>query len=516
VLIEPDAAALETALLSSRLPSGDDSAWQRIYRDLHPKQRRALDDLDNRKCIPKGRRGGGSYWVAAWLLEDFQLWPGQTSLFLALSKEHAKAILWSTLEEFNSKYSLGAGSDGKEYSWTYPNGYRILFSGSKDKAQVERLRGVSPHGLRRCAIDESGSFGAYDLQFRYMISSVIVPQFTDTHHLGGGQLALIGSPGVDPAGLYYERCTGRTHDGKEALQWSTHRWTALDNPAIDAAGYLLEELVNGEHILDDTPASTIVEWLVALKDVELDDERWAPILARLSAEFRREYLADWCKDSDSLVYLPTEGNYLDDGYELDEGTPWRVVVSGDIGWGDGNGFAVAAKSLRSRTIVLLEAYYLPELNDEEIANELKRLKAAYRAGEVYIDCAGEGQRLLANMAHFGLHCEAQGKGKKKPRIEYLRTVIANRSLQIRRDKCAAVLTEWSALPWSADRQNHREWFVDDVSDAVLGAVNPLSQRFQPGKGLPPKKGEPGYAAHQAKLERASANRRGRRMARSRT
>lgn len=491
-----------------------DSPWWRILADLHPKQRAAIEDPAPRKCWPKGRRGGGSIGLAAWLFEEYHRWPGHTSLYLALTKEHAKGIIWPALEWLNERYQMGLVFNGHplELSITAPNGYKVLVRAGKDRAQVEKLRGIYG-GLRRAAIDEIGSFSAQDKQLRYLITSIITPQFMDTHHLGGGQFVACGSPGVDPRGFYYEKCTGRDHTGKSVQSWSSHRWTALDNPYLDAAGYLLEELQSGDYILDDTPAEWIVEQLLALKDTLLDDPAWAPILSKLSAEFRREYLADWVKDTDALVYLPTERNMLPEGWELPAGEPWRIVIAGDVGWGDGNGFAVAAKSLRRRMVVLLRAYYLPELDDDEVADELKQLRSDWRSGEIYVDCGGEGDRLIQNMANRGVIVQPLGKGRKKPRIEYMRALIKTGALQIRPEHCADVLSEWSALPWSEDRQSHREGFVDDVSDAVLGAVNQLSQLFVPAPPPRPKPGDPGYDAHQERLEHAAAVRAGRRIVR---
>src|SRR6185503_19503382 len=180
-----------------------------------------LDDPASRKCFEKGRRGGGSYLLGAWLLEEFHRWPGATSLFVALTKEHAKAILWPVLEEYDKKYQLGGAFNALDLSYTLPNGYRILLRAAKDRAQVEKLRGIAG-GLRRAAIDESGSFLGHDLHFRYLISSVITPQFMDTYHLGGGQLVLCGSPAITPMGFFFEKCTGRDHKGRQVQQWSTH------------------------------------------------------------------------------------------------------------------------------------------------------------------------------------------------------------------------------------------------------------------------------------------------------
>lgn len=522
MLIETPLDELETALLTTRVADGAMPVWPRIYADLFDNQQGVIDDPAPRLCLQKGRRGGGSWVSACWLLEEFERWGGHTSFFIALTKDHAKKVIWASLEQLNARYALGGISNGQEYSWTFPIPgrpgvfYTILLKGAKDRSQIEALRGHAG-GLRRVVIDESGSFFPYDRQFRYMIREVLSPQFMDTFHLGGGQLMLTGSPGIDPAGFFYEKCTGQTHDGKPAIQWSTHHWTALNNPTLDGAGYLLEELRENraDYIVDDTDPAIIVEWLVALKDVPLDDERWAPVMAKLTPGFRREYLADWCKDEDALVYVPRERNLLPTGHYLDESLPWRVVVGCDIGWDDGNGFAAAAKNIRGPQIVLCEAYYLPEMTDEEIADELKRLRAVYRTGEFYVDDVGAGDRLVANMEHFGIIVQAAPRGRKKPRIEYARTLLENGSLQVRPERCPDLLQEWSGLPWSEDRQTHREGFHDDVSDAVLAAVNALSQRFVPPPPKRPVPGTPEWAAFVAKRERALAGRSGKRRGRGR-
>lgn len=509
-----DTYLVEDAVAAAYVPDDPESPWWRIKRDLHPAQLRALEDPSPRKCFEKGRRGGGSYAVAAWLLEEYHRWPGATSLFVATTKEHAKAILWPVLEELDEKYQLGGEFNALDLSYTLPNGYKILLRAAKDRAQVEKLRGIAG-GLRRCALDEAGSFLQHDQQFRYLISSVITPQFMDTFHQGGGQLILCGSPSLAPMGFFYEKCTGKDHKGKPVKQWSTHHWTALDNPYLDARGYLTEELENGDYILDDTSVEDVVAELVALNGVPLSDPRWAPILGKLTAEFRREYLADWVNDTDSLVYHARQKNLLPDGYELPRGIPWRIVIGADIGWGDGNGFAVAAKSLRGREIILLRAYYLPELDDAQIAAELKQLRQDWHTSEIYVDCGGEGDRLIANMDHHGVIVQPAGKGRKKPRIEYVRALLHTGALQIRQEHCGELLSEWSALPWSEDKQSHREGYVDDVTDAALMAINPLSQRFVPAKSPRPKPGDADYAAYQEKLEKAAAVRAGRRLVRRR-
>jgi hypothetical protein len=511
VLDEQSADDLAEALASTHVASEEGLLWARIKADLHEKQRRVLDDPAREKCLEKGRRAGGSHVVAAWLLEDWHLWAGHTSLFAALTKEHAKRILWPTLIKLNREYGLGLEfRSSPDLVVTAPNGYRILLCGAKDSDQIEKLRGIAG-GLRRACIDEAGSFGVHNDKFVYLLDSVISPQFMDTMHLGGGQLILCGSPGIDPMGFYYERCTGTNHLGEPAQKWSTHHWTALDNPTVDAKAYLLEKI--GPHILDDTSPEQMVAWIVEFNHLPLSDQLWAPVLARLSASFRREYLADWVIDHSALVYTTSERNMLPVGWELPRNEPWRITIGCDRGWGDGNGFCVAAKSLRTRDIILLEAYYRPSMGSDEIAAEVAMLKQKWRSGEAYMDTGGEGDQVVVDMDNYGTLVEKAKKGKKKPRIEYVRALLKSGSLKIRPEFCADVLTEWTALPWSEDRQTHREGFVDDVSDSVLYAVWPLSQRFVPGKRPRPQPGTAEARKQQEDEEFNRSQRKGKRLVR---
>jgi len=511
VIVEPDHYELADILASLHVDNVGADSWSRILADLHPKQRAFVEDPSPRKVALKGRRAGGSHGIAAWLLENWQEWGGHLSLFIALSQDHAKRIIWPTLLKFDAKYGLGITFNNGEQTATLPNGYQIRLAGASDKVQIERFRGFA-NGLRRAVIDEAGSFQGHDDQFKYLINDVLVKQFMDTVHLGGGQLALVGSPGLDPIGYFFECSTGRDHQGKPKPQWSTHHWTALDNPYIDAATALLEDLEAGSHILDDTPPEEIVAELLRLRDVPANDnEDWTRLRAKLSAAFRREILALWVRDNESRVYPHTERNLVPESYQLDPRRVWRKIIGVDVGWSDGNGFAVAAKCLESPEVILLEAYRVPELNTEQIAGEIKKLRAFWGAGEIYVDTGGVGDQRLEDLGNYGVWAQRVAKGaRKKPRIEYLRSLLENGNLKMRREHCVDLLTEWITLSWSKDRQTHREGVPDDVTDAVLHSVYPLSQLYVP----PPTRPKPGseqWRAEQEKRELEASIRQGRRI-----
>jgi hypothetical protein len=58
---------------------------------------------------------------------------------VALTKEHAKSILWPTLLKLDQKYDLGMAFNALDLSATMPNGYRVLLRAAKDQAQIEKL-----------------------------------------------------------------------------------------------------------------------------------------------------------------------------------------------------------------------------------------------------------------------------------------------------------------------------------------------------------------------------------------
>jgi len=120
VLIETPTDALETAVIQTKTAPDEGSPWSRIYADLFDEQKAAVDDPSDRQCWEKGRRAGGSHLAGSYLLKDYHRWAGHTSLFIALTKEHAKAILWPTLELLNAKYQLGGVPNGLDLSWRCP------------------------------------------------------------------------------------------------------------------------------------------------------------------------------------------------------------------------------------------------------------------------------------------------------------------------------------------------------------------------------------------------------------
>lgn len=489
---------LQIALAERAQPLEFKSSTAGMIADCTPKQQRFVLSKAPRKLALKGRRAGGSYGTAVWLLQDWEQWGGRGSLYVARTLDNAKHIIWDTLLEFNERYELGAAFNASAGNNTMrlPNGYTVRVLGAKDQRQVDHMRGYAK-GARRVAIDEAGYFSGEDSLFRYMVKNVLQPQLMDTYHLGGGQMALIGNAGPIRKGFYHEVSMGILDSGKPfSSPWELHYWTALDNTAIDAKAFLVETLEDGSMLRSDTlTAAEAVQLLIDVKDEPYHSERWQELEQLFAPEFLREYMSRWVDDPDAVIYHVRHHHLVND-MQLPTGV-WRVAIGIDVGWGDGNAFTVVAKMLDQPTLYVLESYYIPAMDSAEIAAEGRMLQERYRAHEVYVDTGGEGGKRLQDLANHGLHAEPQAKGEKKQRIEYGRSLLRQRRVLFNVARCQHLTTEMTSLPWCEFRRNHREGYVDDCTDSWLAACWALNQAYVPAK---PPRPRPGTEEHERWLD----------------
>jgi hypothetical protein len=209
--------------LVERLADQEDTSGPSPFLvDMFPAQRAFFEDMAKRKAALCSRRAGKTFGVACWLYEGGRDCPKGLSVYICLSRNNARLILWATLIAINDKYNLNLWfrTMDNQLIVQLPNGHKIWLAGCKDSAEVEKFRGTK---IRRAAIDEAASFGEY---LRGLVFDVLDPALLDYD----GEICLIGTPGVIPAGLFYEITTGRGYGQDAASKWATHSWTELDNP----------------------------------------------------------------------------------------------------------------------------------------------------------------------------------------------------------------------------------------------------------------------------------------------
>ena len=111
----------------------------------------------------------------------------------------------------------------------------LSFLGAETTSEIEKLRGGAYHGV---IVDECKSFNPIVLS--ELVEDVIRPALADHN----GKLILIGTPGRDLRGIFYEatqqpsplnvagRPTNSRYGSGIEAEWSSHHWDARDNVAM--------------------------------------------------------------------------------------------------------------------------------------------------------------------------------------------------------------------------------------------------------------------------------------------
>lgn len=398
-----------------------------VRRVLTPPQLRFLGCRAKRRTCCSGRRSGKSFAVAVWLVEEWADRPGQSSIMIALSQEHAVRIAWDTIRTLNDKLGWGAIYNGTDGTWTWPNGFTLYFMGCKDRRSANYIRGVPK--IHRVAVDECGQIP--DALLKYLVEDVVEPTLADTD----GSLCLTGTPSDTGVGFYEDEMGRAEADGAHFC------WTAADNPHLE---------VNGAQFIAHMLAT-----------------RFAGNEA--NATFRREYLGHRVREEGVLVYhLPP----LSEFYAQPPARGNYTAMGIDLGWADGTGFSV----LRARDPLpgahIMEVYRETELQLPRIAAIAARLQSQYDVAEIFVDSAGGGGRTICETLanSYGLPAQPADKRARRMRIEMVRTMLDARTLTGTDGLAGQFVEECRGLPWNEDRNDHREGWVDETIDATQYAL----------------------------------------------
>lgn len=440
---------------------------------MHVRQRIVFDARHKRFAVKAGRRGGKSHLFTAWLVDGWQNYPNETSVFIAQTAGHAYRILWRSLLRFEQQYKLGLKLNEAKLTATFPNGYQIWLTGCSTWREVEKLRGPR---YRRVAIDEAGSVPAEILE--YLVEDVLDPALMDLD----GELALSGTPGVIPKGYFFERTTGIGEQGA-VVQWPTFEFTCLDNPHVKGRAYLNKKLKeNGWS--EDHPT------------------------------FRREYLGQWVIDTTAIVYpfVANRNGFLIADLPTDRGKT-RTVISVDLGWHDDTAIIVSSSHRGHPDVWYRSAWKMPNLLPGRIAAEIERrrqpLILAGESVEIVVDTAGGGKTIAEELKQrYGLPFQAAEKRDKKAGIELLRGGLLEGLVHVDPYECGPMLSEWSALPYSDDRSDHHDQYPNHCADAALYGYRRHRLPYRP-EIEPPKAGSEQWHKAERSKERLAAQKRAR-------
>lgn len=401
-----------------------------LEKFLFDKQWKFVTDPRPYKIAVCSRRSGKTVSCAAHLIDTAIQSTDVVCLYITLSRNNAKKLIWKEILKINLDYALGGTPDSTELSITFPNKSVIYLSGAKDATEIEKFRGLP---IKLAYIDECQSFREY---IKELIDDVLEPALLDH----AGTLCLIGTPGPIPTGYFYE-CAE-----KESSAWSKHKWTFFENPFIEKkSGVSHQELLNR---------------VLTRRGVKVEDP-----------SIQREFFGRWVLDSDSLwIHYDKDKNHYT---RLPEKVKWNYIMGIDLGFEDADAIAVIAWSDHDPVTYLAEEVVIKKQGLTELVEQINTLQKTYDISKMVIDEGGLGKKLAEEMRRrHHLPVQAADKTRKMENVAFLNDALrtgkfkAKGASQFAQDSYLVEIDRNKSTP---DRIKLSDRYHSDIIDAVLYA-----------------------------------------------
>jgi hypothetical protein len=352
--------------------------------------------------------------------------PKSQSLYIALTRESAKEIIWGPLQEFNDMYQLGCTFLESKLEMTHPNGAKLRIYGADMKNFIKRLKGRKYPGV---AIDEAQDFGPH---LESLINDVLTPSIADYKD---GWLAVTGTPGPVPQGYFFDVA----HKGR--FGYSTHKWTILENPHMPDAKAFLEDVKTRREWTDDNPT------------------------------YRREYKNEWVLDVNSLWVRYTESiNHFN---TLPSNEKFNYILGVDIGFRDSDALAVLAYSDHTNMTYLVEEVITPKQDITSLIEQIRHIQTKYKVHKTVLDEGGLGKKIGEELRRrFSISIEPADKANKQDNVELLNDALRLGRFKAQKDSRFAKDSYLVQIDWEKSRPDKiviKKTPHSDIIDAVLYA-----------------------------------------------
>lgn len=488
-------------------------AARSIHESLFRQQRDFLLDTARRKSLCTPRRVGKTWTLGSALLDDILTRSERNDLYLSLTKEHGRDIIWDWIHRRDTELKLGLQFNNTRLTVRAPNGSKLKVAGAATRDEAEKTRG-SPYDM--VAIDEAQAFAPSLLS--YLTKECIGPGLADRK----GTLILAGTPGAILAGPFYQATHPRhenvrphrqRHDLRwkgRAFSWSFHTWTMEDNITVPGLWEEALEIKRSEGWTDDNP-------------------KW-----------RREFLGEWVSDETQFVYAYNrEGDGRNDfvretgelagPFGLPAGHRWSYLAGMDLGYEDDFAFEVAACADTHPCLFYIPqvSFSRPHLVTSEIGALILRMQSVIEAEDpdfagfeaLVADTGGMGVAIVEELNRIlGLGIEPAEKQRKKDYIELFNGDLIDGRIKV--EPTSTLAQELRTVQWNKDwnipekRERAREdkRFANHSADAALYVWRHARHHYwrPPVAKLEP--GSPAWERERQKAEILEATRR-RRMAR---
>lgn len=454
---------------AGRMGSVASPQWGSILGAMSPVgQRPFVADQTQGVIGLAGRGAGKSFGMAAKYHRPSAAHPGCSSVFVTISSERSRDILLPAIWKLNETYKLGITERRKDNSLVWPNGYRVLLRGCKDRTEANKRRGT-PWVV--AGWDECDAINSALLE--YDIHDCVEPRLMDYR----GTWFAAGTPGAVPHGYWHKLSSG------DDPTYPLYQWDSRTNPHINALQFFINTLQRMQGVPDRKLWPKGVE---SLAGIIANPAHWHLLPAR----FVREYLGRWVLDLKALIYRIAPSNT----YTTFPITPDYWTIGVDLGAHseenphlDHAAYTVAASHSTLPYVWIPESRSMSDITVDSLAAQLCQLLERYPEASVHLDSASAGKVIENSFKRMGIPIQAADKGHKLRRIQLIQGAIANRNLQLHITGTMDLRHESTVLVWDETRRTHSEKCKDDNWDSAHYAVIPHLGDYRP-EHMPPTPG----------------------------
>lgn len=366
------------------------------------------------KAVFCTRRSAKSYSTGIYLVHAALTNPGCNCLFLGLTRDSAKGIIWKDiLKEINNTFDLGMKPNETDLTMTFPNGSVIKATGID--AHEDEMRKVLGQKYRLVCIDEASM---YTINLSNLVYGVLKPAMVDPNAGGErGTICLTGTASNFPSGLFYDITTGKERG------WELFTWTAHDNPYV--AKQWQEEL---DEIARDRP------------------------LYMETPQFKQWYLNQWVIDEEKLVYKFNPAKNLVKEIPRLSAEGWTYVLGVDTGWEDDNAFVLTGYHINDPNLYVLKSFKKKKQTFDQVVEIIQMFMkdTEFAPHRVIIDGANK-QGVESMRARSAIPFEYADKQDKATFIELCNSDLVQAKIKILdKDYNRPLWEEMASLVWVSE------------------------------------------------------------------
>lgn len=404
------------------------------------------------------RRAGKTNGLAIKFFKTMEKYPKSICLYLSLTQDSARGIMWPVLQEINDRFNLGCEFTESRLEMKHPNGAKLKLMGADLKDFIKRLKGRKYPGI---GIDEAQDFGVH---LQSLVDDVLTPSISD---YADGWLALTGTPGPVPQGYFFDVTRNKKYG------FSHHEWTLYQNPHMPNPQEFVADLKRKREWNDDNPT------------------------------LMREWLNNWVLDVQSLwVRYSEKLNHYITLPILPAGQKWNYIMGVDIGYNDADAIAIIAWSDTLKETYLVEELITKKQGLTELVEQMNTMSTKYDITKCVMDEGGLGKKLAEEVRRrHAINVLPADKNRKQENVELLNDDLRTGKFKAKSNSRFAQDSYLVQIDWDRTTPNRivvKKKPHSDIIDAVLYAFKEsYAFTHESPKPEPPKWGTKEWAEQQS-------------------